>query len=151
MLPSAGAPATTAATERALGARNSRKSVEKTSTTDVARDSQLPAIFSTMSLRRSVIGRSKRTPLVAVTVITAGVGTAAAVPAYANSDDPAGESSMRQMHEQMPQNMARMHELMMQENRGMARMHELMMEGNPGMARMHERMMERGSGHDGQE
>ena len=93
--------------------------------------------------------------MVAVAVIAAGVGTAAALPAYASSDDPAGESAMpqnmAQMHEQMPQNMTRMHALMMEGNPGMARMHELMMEENPGMARMHERMMERRSGHHGQE
>ena len=98
-----------------------------------------------MSLRRSVIGRGKRTALVAAAVIAAGV---AVVPAYASGDDPARESSMRQVHEQMPQNMDRMHELMMEGNPGMARMHELMMEENPGMARMHGRMMERGPGQE---
>jgi len=91
-----------------------------------------------MDLRRSIIGR-KRNALVAAAVTAAGIGIAAAFPAYATSDDPAGESPM-------PQDMARMHEQMMEGNPGMARMHELMMEENPGMARMHDQMMRHGSG-----
>lgn len=96
-----------------------------------------------MNLRRSVIGRGKGTLLIAAAVSAAGIGLAAAVPAYATSDDPAGESPVSQDQVQR-------HEQIMKENPGMTRMHELMMEENPGMARMHEGMMERGSGHHGE-
>lgn len=53
-------------------------------------------------------------------VVTASLGSAVALPAYAASDDSTHESPT-------PQNMARMH--------------QLMMDGNPGMPRMHEQMM----------
>lgn len=82
-----------------------------------------------MDLRRAIIGR-KRTPLVAAAVTAAGIGIAAALPAYATSDDPAGESPM-------PQDMTQMHEQMMQET--------------PGMARMHDQMMRHGAGRHGGE
>lgn len=104
-----------------------------------------------MNISRSLAGTGKRFAVGAVAVIATGVGSAVAIPAYAGGNAPGSASSGRQMHEQTPRNMTRMHELMTEGNPGMARMHELMMEENPGMARMHQPTMEPRSTHDGQE
>lgn len=104
-----------------------------------------------MNISRAITDRGARFAVGAVAIIATGMGTAVAIPAYAGNDDQGSESSRRQMHEQTPQNMTRMHELMSEGNPGMARMHELMMEENPGMERMHQRMMEPGSTQGGQE
>lgn len=97
-----------------------------------------------MTISRTAIRKHARSTLLAMTVITAGLGTAVALPAHAVSDDTTRESPT-------PQHMAQMHELMTAQNPGMARMHELMMGENPGMARMHEQMMTHETEHGGQE